>query len=155
MINKDPGTLGLGYGDLGVLDAETRRYFPASPSPRVSASKTPASSRSEIPRLHIISLNLPFKKQVLICVGPHCGGRRGSSKIRSAFRQEILIRRLQDEIKETQCICFGLCNFGPNVVIYPDGIWYYGVTPEDVPEIIGDHLIGGKIIQRLLFNESV
>lgn len=97
--------------------------------------------------------NLPFKKQILICVGPHCGGRRGSSKVRAAFRQQIMTRKLQDEVKETQCICFGLCNFGPNIVIYPDGVWYHKVTPEDVPEIFEEHLLEGKVIRRLLFDE--
>lgn len=127
-------------GNVGFWDAEI--------FPRVSASPC-----LRIPKPCVTLLNLPFKKQVLICVGPHCGGRRGSSKIRSAFRQEILVRKLQDEIKETQCICFGLCNFGPNIIIYPDGIWYHGVSPEDVLEILEDHLIGGKVIRRLLLDE--
>lgn len=65
-----------------------------------------------------------------------------------------MARGLQNEIKETQCICFGLCNFGPNVVIYPDAVWYHSITPEDVPEIFEEHLIGGKVVKRLLFKES-
>ncbi len=57
-------------------------------------------------------------------------------------------------VKETPCICFGLCTYGPNVIIYPDGVVYSGVGPQDVAQIVREHLAGGRVVQRLLFKKK-
>ncbi len=95
-------------------------------------------------------MNLPFKKHVLICTGPRCGNERNSNRVRQEFRREFVRQSLLTGVKETQCICFGLCGVGPNVIIYPDGIVYSGVKPGDVKEIVREHLRGGRVVDRLL-----
>lgn len=95
-------------------------------------------------------MNLPFTKHVLICIGPRCGNERNSSRVRQEFRKEFVRQGLLTGIKETPCVCFGLCSQGPNVIVYPDGVVYAGVKPQDVAQIVRDHLIGGKVVDRLL-----
>ena len=99
-------------------------------------------------------MNLPFKKHVLICTGPRCGDERGSHRVRQEFRREFVRQSMMTGVKETQCICFGLCSVGPNVIIYPDGIVYSGVQPKDVREIVQEHLRGGRVVDRLLYENK-
>jgi (2Fe-2S) ferredoxin len=96
-------------------------------------------------------VNLPFKHHVLICTGPRCGGERNAARIRHEFRKEFVRQDLPSSVKETQCICFGLCSYGPNVIIYPDGVVYSGVRSQDVGPIVRQHLVGGRVVERLLF----
>lgn len=96
-------------------------------------------------------MNLPFRQHVLICTGPRCGGERNSHRVRQEFRKEFVRQSLMTGIKETACICFGLCTHGPNVIIYPEGVVYSGVRPQDVAEIVREHLIKGRVIERLLY----
>lgn len=91
---------------------------------------------------------LRFKKHIFICVGPDCKDR-GSQAVRAVIRAEILSRRLCREVKETPCLCFGMCEFGPNIVIYPDGVWYRGVTPADAKEIFASQVLKGVPVERL------
>ena len=98
-------------------------------------------------------MNLPFRQHVLICTGPRCGGERQSERIRQEFRRQFVRQALPASVKDTACICFGLCTYGPNVIIYPDGVVYSGVKPQDVAEIVRDHLVGGRVVERLLFKK--
>ena len=98
-------------------------------------------------------MNLPFKQHVLICTGPRCGGERHSERIRLEFRRQFVRQSLPASVKDTQCICFGLCSYGPNVIIYPDGVVYSGVKPQDVAEIVRSHLLNGQVVERLLFKK--
>jgi (2Fe-2S) ferredoxin len=98
-----------------------------------------------------VSSNLPFRHHVLICTGPRCGGERHSRRVGQEFRREFVRQSLLTGIKETECICFGLCTHGPNVIIYPEGVVYSGVRPQDVAEIVREHLIRGRVIERLLY----
>ena len=85
-------------------------------------------------------MNLPFKHHILICTGPRCGGERGSNRVRQEFRKEFVRQGLPPSVKDTQCICFGLCRYGPNVIVYPDNVWYKRVTLDDVPRIIEEQI---------------
>jgi (2Fe-2S) ferredoxin len=96
-------------------------------------------------------MNLPFRHHVLICVGPRCGNERGSNRVRSEFRKEFVRQAMPATVRETPCICFGLCRAGPNVIVYPDGVVYSGVRPQDVAEIVREHLRKGHVVERLLF----
>jgi len=98
-------------------------------------------------------LNLPFKQHVLICTGPRCGGERHSERIRQEFRRQFVRQALPASVKDTPCLCFGLCSYGPNVIIYPDGVVYSGVGPQDVAEIVREHLVHGRVVDRLLFKK--
>ena len=96
-------------------------------------------------------MNLPYVRHVLICTGPRCGGERGSARIRQEIRREFVRQGIPATVKDTECLCFGLCTYGPNVIIYPDAVVYSGVTPKDVAEIVRRHLVGGQVVDRLLY----
>jgi len=80
---------------------------------------------------------------------PCCAGRGGEA-VRKAFKDELRRRGLQGEVRANGAGCLDLCEQGPVVVVYPDGTWYVGVRPEDVAEIVEQHLIGGVPVARLL-----
>lgn len=98
-------------------------------------------------------MNLPYSHHVLICTGPRCGTERNSARIRQEFRKEFVRQAVPSSVKETQCICFGLCTYGPNVIIYPDGVVYSAVRPQDVSEIVRKHLLLGQVVERLLYKK--
>ncbi|MFQ5770995.1 MAG: ferredoxin [bacterium] len=68
------------------------------------------------------------------------------------LQEEIEKRNLLNDIKITGCSCLGSCENGPVMVVYPEGTWYGGIRPEDVPEIVESHIVGGQPITRLLYN---
>jgi (2Fe-2S) ferredoxin len=74
---------------------------------------------------------------------------KGSAAIRDAMKKEIKVRGLRGKVRANQSGCLDACEFGPSVVVYPEGIWYGGVKPEDVPEILESHVIEGKPVERL------
>lgn len=78
-----------------------------------------------------------------------CCARKGSAEIRTAMKDEIKRRGLRAQVRANQSGCLDACEFGPSMVVYPEGIWYGGVKPEDVPEIIEQHIIGGNPVERL------
>jgi (2Fe-2S) ferredoxin len=96
-------------------------------------------------------MNLPYRRHILICTGPRCGGERGSARIRQELRREFVRQAIPVTIKDTECLCFGLCSYGPNVIVYPDAVVYSGVRPQDVAEIVRQHLVRGKVVERLLY----
>lgn len=75
---------------------------------------------------------------------------RGGEAVRAAFKEELARRGLNREIRANGAGCLDLCEQGPVVVVYPEGTWYVGVRPEDVAEIVEEHLVGGRPVARLL-----
>jgi (2Fe-2S) ferredoxin len=96
-------------------------------------------------------MNLPYTRHLLICTGPRCGGERHSARVRQEFRREFVRQGIPATVKDTECLCFGLCTFGPNVIIYPDAVVYSAVKPQDVAEIVRKHLVQGQVVERLLY----
>ncbi|NCC67974.1 MAG: NADH-quinone oxidoreductase subunit F, partial [Clostridia bacterium] len=94
------------------------------------------------------------RSHVLVCGGTGCHSS-GSDKIFSAFEEEIKAAGLEEEVKPIQTGCFGLCALGPVVVVYPEGAFYSHVTVEDVKEIVQEHLLKGRLVTRLLYDETV
>ena len=94
-----------------------------------------------------------IRAHVLICGGTGCTSS-GSKDIQKAFTESIAKYDLVDEVKLVQTGCFGLCALGPVVIVYPDGTFYSRVTPEDVPEIVEEHLLKGRIVERLVYNDT-
>ena len=94
--------------------------------------------------------------------GPYVGGASvdalalapGSKAIQQAFADSISACGLQDEIKIIQTGCFGLCALGPVVIVHPDGTFYSRVKAEDVDEIVHEHLLKGRIVERLVYNDT-
>ena len=94
-----------------------------------------------------------IRAHVLVCGGTGCTSS-GSPKIQDAFNQEIEKNGLTEEVKVVQTGCFGLCALGPVVIIYPDGTFYSNVTVEDVAEIVSEHLLKGRVVERLVYNDT-
>ena len=94
-----------------------------------------------------------YRSHVLVCGGTGCTSSN-SPKIIENFENEIKARGLEEEVKVIRTGCFGLCALGPVVVVYPEGCFYSEVKPEDVAEIVEEHLLKGRIVQRLLYDET-
>ena len=92
------------------------------------------------------------RAHVLCCGGTGCTSS-GSPKIQAAFESEIAKQGLSEEIKVIQTGCFGLCALGPVVIVYPGGTFYSNVTVEDVAEIVSEHLVNGRAVERLVYND--
>lgn len=101
----------------------------------------------------------PIRLHVLVCGGKSCTNV-GSAEVREAFARELMARQLlfgkakkgknpQGSVVLTECASVGFCAVGAAVLVYPDGIWYAQVQAADVPEIVEEHLIGGRVVERL------
>ena len=95
-----------------------------------------------------------YRSHVLVCGGTGCTSSH-SAEIIAEFEKEIAEKGLADEIKVIRTGCFGLCALGPIVVVYPEGAFYSQIKVEDVPEIVDEHLIKGRIVKHLLYDDSV
>ena len=93
-----------------------------------------------------------IRSQVLICGGTGCTSS-GSQQIQDRFEEEIAKNDLQDEIKLVRTGCFGLCELGPVVIVYPDGTFYSRVSADDVEEIVTEHLLKGRRVERLVYDD--
>ena len=93
-----------------------------------------------------------IRAQVLICGGTGCTSS-GSAKLITAFENEIEKNQLTDEIKIVRTGCFGLCALGPVVIVYPDGTFYSQVQEADVAEIVSEHLLKGRVVERLAYKD--
>ena len=94
-----------------------------------------------------------IRTHVLICGGTGCTSS-GSKLIQQAFVDELAKNDLTGEVKIVQTGCFGLCALGPVVIVHPDGTFYSQVQPEDVAEIVEEHLLKGRVVQRLVYDEA-
>ena len=87
-----------------------------------------------------------YRAQVLICGGTGCTSS-GSGEIIERFEEQIKQNGLEKEIKIVRTGCFGLCEAGPVVIVYPEGTFYSRVRVDDVAEIVTEHLIKGRTVQ--------
>lgn len=94
------------------------------------------------------------RAHVLVCGGTGCTSS-GSAVIIEEFEKSLKKNGLDKEVKVIKTGCFGLCALGPVVVVYPEGSFYSMVKPEDVEEIVIEHLLKGRIVKRLLYDETV
>lgn len=95
-----------------------------------------------------------YRSHVLVCGGTGCTSSN-SQKIIEVLEQEIGKQGLADEVKVVRTGCFGLCALGPIMIVYPEGCFYSRVEVDDVPEIVSEHLLKGRIVTRLLYDETV
>ena len=93
------------------------------------------------------------RSHILVCTGTGCSSSN-SSKIIEAFERELKAQGMDQEARVVKTGCFGLCAMGPVVLIYPEGAFYTHVTPDDVAEIVAEHIVKGRIVQRLLHKEG-
>jgi (2Fe-2S) ferredoxin len=101
----------------------------------------------------------PIRHHVFVCTGKSCSAR-DSAEVRDAFEHELKARAIlfgreakgknpKGSVVLTECASVGFCAIGAAVMIYPDGVWYAQVRATDVPEIIEEHLLNGRVVQRL------
>lgn len=101
----------------------------------------------------------PIQHHVFVCTGKSCSAR-DSAEVREAFERELKARGVlfgkeakgknpRGNIVLTECASVGFCAIGPAVMVYPDGVWYAQVRVADVPEIIEEHLLKGRVVERL------
>ena len=95
-----------------------------------------------------------YRSHVLVCGGTGCTSS-GSQQIIEAFEKEIKANDLENEVAVVRTGCHGLCALGPIVLVYPEGSFYSMVKAEDVPEIVSEHLLKGRVVTRLLYDETV
>ncbi len=114
--------------------------------------------RAELEKLAPVT-QAPIKRHVFICNGKSCSAV-GSAEVKAAFARELEARGLRQgkaskgrnplgEVVLTDCSSVGFCSIGTAVLVYPEGVWYAQVQPEDVQEIIEEHLVKGNVVERL------
>jgi (2Fe-2S) ferredoxin len=99
----------------------------------------------------------PYVRHVFVCQNDRsaddprgCCLAKGSAAVRDAFKRELKARDLARTIRANTAGCLDACATGVSVVVYPDGVWYGGVTVADVAEIVESHLVGGRPVERLV-----
>jgi (2Fe-2S) ferredoxin len=104
----------------------------------------------------------PFDKHLFICCNRRepghargCCDPAGSEALQKAFKKALAGRGINRRIRANKAGCLDQCEKGPTVVVYPEGIWYGRVTEADVNEIVEEHLIGGRPVERLIMPEKV
>ncbi len=112
--------------------------------------------------LFTIPVAMPkFEKHIFICGNRRppgaprpCCDPQGEAALQKLFKEKLAVLGLKGKVRANQSGCLDQCEHGPNVVIYPDAVWYGGVTAADVDEIIACHILGGKPVERLMLADS-
>jgi len=101
-----------------------------------------------------------FEKHIFVCenVRPEddprgCCCAKGSKELRQQFKNHLKKLGLNKEVRANAAGCLDACEYGATVVVYPEQIWYGGVTKEDVEEIIQKHIIEGNPVERLFIKD--
>lgn len=95
-----------------------------------------------------------YRSHVLVCGGTGCNSS-GSQKLLTIFENEVAKHDLSEEVSIVETGCHGLCALGPIVIVYPGATFYSMVSEEDVPVIVSEHLLKGRIVTGLVYNESI
>jgi len=101
-----------------------------------------------------------YQRHIFVCTNRRpeghpkgCCAEKGSEQVRAILKAELKKRGLSALVRANTSGCLDACEFGVSIVIYPEGIWYGGVTVADVSEIIDQHLINGRVVERLLIRD--
>ena len=102
-----------------------------------------------------------FERHIFICgnVRPlghprGCCDPTGRAELQKLFKQKLAERGLKGKVRANQSGCLDQCEHGPNLVVYPEAVWYGGVTPADVDEIVDSHIVGGRVVDRLRLKDE-
>lgn len=93
-----------------------------------------------------------LRAHILLCGGTGCHAS-GSIAVKTALEAELVKRKLTEEVKIVETGCQGFCAMGPIAVIYPEGVIYMQIKPADIPELVEEHLVKGRVLQRLLYQD--
>jgi (2Fe-2S) ferredoxin len=101
-----------------------------------------------------------FDRHVFVCENRRpdghprgCCAATGGTAVKEALKAALKARGLQARIRANSAGCLDVCEQGPAMVVYPEGVWYGHVTPADVPEIVEKHLVGGEPVERLVLRD--
>jgi len=104
----------------------------------------------------------PYRRHVFICVNRRpeghpkgCCAEKESEAVRALFKERLRTLGLNRIVRANAAGCLDACALGTTVVVYPEGVWYGGVTTDDVEEIIDRHILGGEVVARLLLRGTV
>ena len=130
------------------------RRLPASSNPAHCVGCARLRAVPSLPPKQLAALMEPYSRHVLVCVGGFCSPNREGRALYS-----LLARLLEREdllfgprrVKRGETPCLGVCAGGPIVVVYPEGVWYAGVTPELLERIVVEHLRDGKVVEEAVF----
>ena len=89
-----------------------------------------------------------YDAHVLVCKGGDCK-KRGSKNVRGALKDELRTQGMNGDVRIDSVDCLGLCKHGPNLIVYPGGTWYLGVTENDVTAVVQEHLVNGEPVEHL------
>jgi (2Fe-2S) ferredoxin len=97
-----------------------------------------------------------WPRHVFVCTsGDWCPAQDGDGLgVHARLKQEVAQAGLKDRVRVNHSGCLDQCGHGPMVVVYPEAVWYAGVRPEDVPEIVREHLAGGRPVERLVYRNT-
>jgi (2Fe-2S) ferredoxin len=97
-----------------------------------------------------------WEKHVFVCTsGDWCATRDGDGLgLHAALKQQVAAAGLHGRVRVNHSGCLDQCGFGPMIVVYPENVWYWGVQPADVPEIVTRHLVGGEPVERLRYRNT-
>ena len=101
-----------------------------------------------------LQFDTKYRYHVLVCGGTGCTSS-GSQRIREKLAEELAKQGIENDVNVIKTGCFGLCALGPIMIVYPEGAFYSMVKEEDIPEIVEEHLVNGKVVTRLLYDETV
>ena len=97
----------------------------------------------------------PYRRHVIVCTGSYCSpdrrGRALYARLADLLQREDLLFG-PSRVKRGETPCLGVCAGGPIVVVYPEGIWYSGVTPELLERIVVEHLRDGRVVEDAVFH---
>lgn len=102
-----------------------------------------------------------FQRHIFVCVNERAPGHprgcckeRGAEEVRARFKREVTAQGLNSQVRANNAGCLDQCEHGVTVVVYPEQVWYGGVTADDVPEIIERHIVGGEYVTRLMLPDQ-
>lgn len=102
-----------------------------------------------------------FEKHIFVCTNQRepghprgCCDPEGLAQLQLLFKQKLAARGLKGKVRANKAGCLDQCEHGPNLVVYPDAVWYGNVTAADVEQIIDQHIIGGKPVERLVMPDE-
>jgi sirohydrochlorin ferrochelatase/(2Fe-2S) ferredoxin len=93
----------------------------------------------------------PLKRHLLVCTNADCADRGGAGVL-DALRRAVKRAGVQRDVRVTRTSCMGRCGEGPTVVVYPDGVWYRRVQASDADDLVGEHVLGDRLVARIVDN---